>query len=402
MSPAGHDLPLWKHICCTIRALRCQLRQQALSVIVLTIIVMVLQIKGCFIGFETQALDNWLRWQPAREESRVVIVHIDNEDYDHLFNATSPLNPASIRRILDAIAMGKPEVIGVDLDTSSVRLKEEYQQLLPIPKWPPIVWARDAYLDEKTNQYFSAPILGGNTHTIPLHAGLAVVPQEADGIVRRYQYGVPVIKKEDITKTISYMHTFPWVLAQLYQGEYTVRDQPDERLIFNFLRDRFLIRRLTASQVLKLASSENWRRQEPWKGKIVLLGGSFRAARETYITPIGPMSGVELMARAVEAKLSGTGIRDVNFILMLVFDLVIAFTMTTVSVLFKTRPHWTFRANIVAVPILSFVGSWIAFSAWGYWTNYVPLVIGLWIHQLYHDNKVYRKLAQPPTPHHGD
>ena len=49
----------------------------------------------------------------------------------------------------------------------------------------------------------------------------------------------------------------------------------------------------------------------PLLGKIVLLGGAYRAARDTYPTPMRYMDGVDIIANSVDMNLPGNkGLAD--------------------------------------------------------------------------------------------
>src|SRR5690349_17901648 len=70
---------------------------------------------GIFRQLETYALDTQVRLQGSLQDSDVAVVRIDDADYDDLFHSKSPLDPATLLKILNAISAGKPRVIGLDI-----------------------------------------------------------------------------------------------------------------------------------------------------------------------------------------------------------------------------------------------------------------------------------------------
>src|SRR5689334_9982171 len=93
---------------------------------------------GIFRQLETYALDTQVRLQGAERDSDVAVVLIDDEDYANLFDGKSPLNHSSLEKIINAIAAGKPRVIGIDVDTSAPQFRD-----LKLPAGGPIiVWAQ--------------------------------------------------------------------------------------------------------------------------------------------------------------------------------------------------------------------------------------------------------------------
>src|SRR5688500_6635709 len=131
----------------------------ALVILGVTAATAALERLGAFDQFETAGLDSFNILQSTRNPRDVVMTGITAADYQGgLVNATSSLGCSWIRRILTAIAAGKPRVIGVDLDTSS----GDFTCLAGLPPvWPPIVWAQDAIWHGEEHAFELLPVLGG-------------------------------------------------------------------------------------------------------------------------------------------------------------------------------------------------------------------------------------------------
>jgi CHASE2 domain-containing sensor protein len=93
-----------------------------------------------FREFEAAARDAQARLLAPRTSDRIVLVEIDDRDYELLFQGRSPLAPDMVQRVLDAIRAGGPRAIGVDLDTSH----PTFRNVEFVAEGTPMVWARDA------------------------------------------------------------------------------------------------------------------------------------------------------------------------------------------------------------------------------------------------------------------
>ncbi|HEV8713783.1 MAG TPA: CHASE2 domain-containing protein [Candidatus Binatia bacterium] len=372
--------PLWRHFL-----------KAAPIIVFVSLLTFVLEHAGWLRCFETAALDTWLHLKAPLEARHVIIVGITEDDYRDLFRGRSPLDGEELQKILKGIAAGRPEVIGVDLDTSEVKLKIEETER------PPIVWAREALLTE--GKLEPLPVLGGKDSVPP--SGIALLPQDSDGIIRRYQ--------RVFHSGHSPVDSFPWAVVKAFchtpnreagHSESEVEEAcrtlaeegegVEEPLVLNFSGDRYSFRRLSAADVVKVAASEGWQSQGPLKGKIVLLGGRYRAARDEYITPVGPMAGVELMAQAIESELQGGGIRPANEFLMLLLEIGVGILL--VVLYHYCRLGTALLLSFTLFPVLALICSFLAFSSLGFWANFVPILTAVLIHQLYDHAKEYRRM----------
>ena len=339
---------------------------------------------GWLEGFETAGIDTFILLKIPQDPSHVVIVGISDDDYKEYFAETSPLNPGKLQEIIDAIALAGPKVIGVDLDTSS----EGMQEIRASAYWPPIVWAQDAVMRDQRLE--ALPAHGGKLHRRSDDMGISVLEQDADGIIRRYFRKFPVHGER--TKS------FPWAVVLAYckdelKGSCGVvaenASHPPKVLLLNFSGERYDFSPLSAKYVLTVSKEKAWRTNGPFRNKIVLLGGFYRAARDVHVTPVGQMAGVQLMAQAIESELSGGGIRLTNELVGISLDIMAGILLVLLHYHF---PRKAFVLNLAAVPIFSLFASYIAFSTMSRWFNFVPIALGVLIHELHERNKEYRQL----------
>lgn len=376
---------------------------------------------GWLSDIETAGLDTWFRSRvtgtvvpPSAYD--VVIVAITEEDYRKVFRQRSPLNPGPIAEVVQAIALGEPRVIGVDLDTSD----SSFETLQSSPEWPAVVWAQDALIHyggesagappdakdhpaEKDHETRMEPLaVLGQAEPVSC-SGLALLPHDRDGIVRSYQREFRVTGRE--FSSSGRMDSFPWALVKAYchaakdagsACRSLSEDESLEKLVLNFSGDRYTFPRFSLQSVLH---DREGRIRSQFKDKIVLLGGFYRAARDEHNTPLGPMAGVELAAQAVESELKGGGIRRINKLFMLLLEIVggLGFVMLH----HRLNLGLALLLSILLIPLLSMLFSLIAFHSLAYCLYFVPILTIVVIHQLYEHAKEYRNMLVPHRSAHS-
>lgn len=387
------------------------LRHQLPVLVVFSLLTLALEHMGWLNAFESFALDSLVLFRGQKPPSNVVIVTIDDEDYRTVFGGKSPLDADRLREVLAAIAAGKPRAIGVDVDNSDARFADR--------NWPLAVWARDGYpLSAEGGhdgyEIVRLPILGGEFseraegHEIVTDppSGLVLFPQDHDGVVRRYQRYFHSPKAEPPSPLAGEVDSLPWAIAKRYARATRASTQgpcPEceriealeaqagaDALVLNFAGEQYRFNRLNVRNLLTAASKDYWANQSPLRDTIVIVGGTYRAARDEYITPVGPRYGVELVAQAVASELQGGGIRPLNWILATAMDLI--------NGLILIYLNWRFPGsvagflNIAAIIVMSIVGSLVAFGAVAYWFNFSAVLVGLWIDILWHQARERRQL----------
>ncbi|HEV3215564.1 MAG TPA: CHASE2 domain-containing protein [Vicinamibacterales bacterium] len=375
------------------------------TILTVSVLTLVLEHFHFLDRFETTGLDAFNLLQAPRDPSDLVVVGIYDEDYTRLFNETSPLGCERLKEILDAIAAGKPRVIGVDLDTSPPM---RFDCLVTAAGWPPMVWAADAEWDQNKNVFFHTPVLGGRVLERPRDShGIALFPQDGDGVVRRYLRRFP-------TEAAGLIPSFAWAVIEAgckAQCEVCCRTasgtkgQSSEGLRLNFAGDRFNFTPLSVQDVLKAVEADKkaggqtaWGTDGLLTHKIVLLGGNYRAARDTQITPIGRLNGVQIHAQAIESELHGGGIGSLEIWQELALDVVIGYALFLVNYWLRSRLAAALAVSLLLIPLLCLGASYAVFSAFAFWLNFIPVVASVLIHVFYEQAREYQKLA---AAHHA-
>jgi CHASE2 domain-containing sensor protein len=343
---------------------------------------------GWLDRFETAGIDVFNILQTPRDPSHVVVIGITEDDYKNLFSETSPLDYKRLNEIIYALAIARPQVIGVDLDTAS----DEFRHLSIPEDSPPIVWGQD--LDRNSVPARPLPVLGGDQIRLlrSLDAtGVALMPEDTDGVIRRYHPQLTF--RGDTFKSFA-LAVVEACSRRLNRNcskiETSQNDAPQKGFLLNFSGDRFNFTPLSVSHVLAIANKPGWKEKSPLTGKIVLLGGFYQAGRDTHITPVGEMTGVQIMAQAVETELSGGGIRPLHELNAFGLDILVGILLVVLHRLFSLR--LALLLNLAAIPILSLVASYVVFSSFSRWLNFAPLVVGVLIHELYHQARDYERV----------
>ena len=366
--------------------------QIGLVVVSVTLITIVLEEAGWLQGFERAAMDAWLRanfnFSTVAPSKQIVIVNITDQDYADIFLRKSPLNKTGLEQIINALAPAKPLLIGVDIDTS----EEDFRDI-KYPEDIPIIWAEAPLIDESHHSEIQTlPALGGAKSSSTL-TGVALMRSDSDGVVRSY------------VRRAGQHDSFAWVLAMNYcvQIEQTMKNQQiepdakisercaviramphdaitDEELALDLLGGESRFQQISARELL---DAQRWNRVETLRkltGRAVLVGGTFYAGRDEYTTPLGRMSGLELVAHAVDSELHGP-FRRPSKTTMLVLNLVGGIVILLLFIQFGVRKGCLL--SLLTMFVIAPLWSWIAFGSIWRAAYFAVILIALLIHQLY-------------------
>lgn len=382
-------------------------------IFIVVLLTIMLESGGWMRSLESTTLDTFLLLREPLEAKHVVIVSITQDDYKAYFGAQSPLDPAQVKKIVDAIAMGNPAVIGVDLDTSSPTFRE-----LQPPPAPTVVWARDAervvpnnpgvegrsvsevgtrllsrflpFLFKPEEERFSiSNVLGRVGHEFP--SGVALVPLDSDSTIRRYRRQFLTTEPD-----LPVMNSFSWATVKEYGRSTGYRveetEESKEGWVLNSAVDEHSFKPISVKRLLEdLSNGEGWRGERgPVKNKIVLLGGMYPTSRDQHYTLGGPKYGVELLAYAIESDLQGKNIRPPNRYVVWLAELVLGFALVLVHLRFKERPKQV-RYTVVAIPLFALLASFLVFSSLALWALFLPILLAVLIQQLSEDVREYRE-----------
>ncbi len=360
-------------------------RQRYLRLAVKYVPLLVLALSMSFISSRTGLISEWqttslnlqMRLDVPSEESSVVIVDITHRDFDEIFQGqTRPLNPATLHRVVSAIAKGDPCVIGVDVDTSF----PEFRNFSVTEDMENVIWSRE-------------------TAEMPADVMQAVVPLDVLGGQAEYndKSGIPFLIDDSKRIPRYYTHLIKTADGEAPAFGWAVLKEAMERncdgIIFPEIvetSERFIIgysrgakgegrMRIPSSNVLKFAEDPEWQNNNLIKNKIVLLGGTYLGEDQSD-TPIGAMSGVEIIANVIESDLRG-GVKPPGFISMSLLQVFDGILLVALFQIFSWRK--AFLMSLPFIMILAFACSFFTYYSFSYWLFFAPIMVGVVFTELF-------------------
>lgn len=320
-----------------------------------------------FRHMENSNLDIWLHAKAPIPSDRVFIVTITDDDYKVLFGSTSPLKPAKVMEIIDAILDSGASLIGVDLDTSGWSAKAA-----AAVQSKPIVWARE-YLEGDAQDAGLQKVLGGDGEHVCF--GLPAYVPDEDGVIRHYE---PVVELPG-RREFSFASR---MVAGCDAKPPAAEGSKGEDKLINFLGDPKAFGHLSAGNLLTLSQTDGWKHSaNPLQGRMVLLGGAFRAARDKFDTPAGRMDGVDIVAHNIVSELPGGEVKSPGSVFFFSVDIGLGLLLVAGGWLLPRK--WALLAMLVVVTVTAFLASWLAFRSFGYFASFVPVLGGVLIHELF-------------------
>jgi CHASE2 domain-containing sensor protein len=355
--------------------------------LVLTGIFQFLEFHGWLASAESNIFDYLLA--PAKSDKRgsILTVEIDDDAYKDCFKSTSPLNPKKVLRVVDLVNEANPLVIGVDIITEALEYQSE--ALKPRNKVVWIAGGEDAYTPPVSfwdwmmgrpnpTVVRPGPVLGHDNLTTALW-GLPVFPADEDSTIRRVYQKVVLSPLGDSHRTLD---SWALTIARQYCAA-TNRckedvDKTSEETVYLVYgaptpgRFRFHdLFQCSGESVEKGLFFEAFK--EKAKGKIVLIGGTFKSARDTYDTPAGRLPGLLVNAYAIQSEIDGTFLKEENRTAAIILDLSIGWGIGLISWLAHkhhlTWPFWVISAGLVMAAVMCF---W-----WFLGKEYLPGFVGI-------------------------
>jgi CHASE2 domain-containing sensor protein len=337
----------------------------------------------------------------------IVIVQIAEDDYKNVFQRRSPLDPRKVAEIIADVARSHPSAIGVDLDTGEwtsqqrVAVRSRIAQTDAAAASTPIVWAASGVIDD-AGKMDMQPLEGLARYDC---AGVPAAQPDSQYFVREFYPSLDVT----IEGTPTRVPSIAVLLGSVESGQvrachvaekWSEATQPE---FMNFSGGAAGFQHFSAGLILNTPMNESWKTSNPLKGKTVLIGGIYPEARDRYPTPAGPMNGVDVLG---ETLLSArNGIAKTGAWLFVLADILIGFGLLTVT--FFCESVSVSFLSFVVIPVIAMLASWIAFSRFGYFISFVPVMMGVFLHHLREhvrehrrmdkENREYKQSVRPHT-----
>lgn len=369
------------------KALGRELPWALLAIAIISGLVLTAEHLGWLNGIEMASLDALVRFQrPLPDSSNLFIVEITDADYERYFHGVSPLDPDELGKVLRAVLDTGANVVAVDIDTAASSMSALNS------KWrlgadPRLVWASVPAASPASESGEEATVgAPGNVMGSPLvpgmRYGLPLFPAAADCKVRQYQ--------RTFQSADGPVNSLAWEIVKAMPSP---APHGGNEVILNFHGTNDQFPAIQAGEFLRDPNSGPKPNFGVLRGKTVLVGGSYAAARDEYLTAVGRMPGVELMAYAVESDLTGGGVREFFTAGALAIDFGLGILIVLCFYFIKSV-RTAFWVSLVGTSLLALAASGLAFRAAFYWIDFVPLLIAMLLHQLLDHAVRYRELQK--------
>lgn len=363
---------------------------------------------GALAGWETRALDLFLFFRDRVPTPEIALVVIDDASFEAL-GARQPLPRHYLAELADFLLQSGARSVAFDVVLKSPTTPAEDALLIATTKR----WRNTAGRERIVFADFAEPTSEGRH---PVYAmggpfspdvraifGFANAPIGDDGVIRR---SVPVLPAADGGHLPS-LALAALAAAEGYKADDLARELRATGRLTLPARDR--TGHVTGSEPIAVSTlaGMQWRidfvgppgsfaafpsglfletaralarsgttmpADNPFHGKIVFVGATFKDSRDYYPTPVGTMAGVEIQANIAHTLLSRRALLPPNWLLNIA---VLVVTCVTVSLLsLYLRPLWVTVAAFGLIGIFAVV-SYEAYTEGGYWLDFVGPLMGM-------------------------
>ena len=342
-------------------------------------------------SLENTVIDVFFLVSGGTQSKDVVIVEINDDDYGSLFDRVSPLKQPVVRDLIEAIAFSGAHVVGIDLDTSAWKTSYDAgkafeacaAQVPPLDCDPQLrfVWALNGDVNKPPGPTIAKELAGTGTRDCQAVPALLV---DRDGIVRRYLDAVS-------TNTGDVKRSMGTAVAHGCKELSTETSDHEDRKPrwINFSQGTAGFLHLDATTVLQASKVPGWRANNPLRtARFVLLGGTYPEARDTYVTPLGNLNGVDVLAFTVRGELG-----HLEEYAYPPLELMLGVFLLWIT--WRTRHHriLSWLAPWLAIPFLAVI-SYAVLVGFGYFASFVSVAVGVVFEHLFEFYYKHNKLQE--------
>ena len=345
---------------------------------------------GYLEGTQARALDLVMRLSGDRLVSDVVIVAIDEAAFTAL-GQRQPLSRAYLAKLVRGLGRAGAGVVGLDVSFAAATAPEEDAALAAAIRG----FAGADGVSQVVLTTGAVPERGPLADPALLRAavrGSPDVPQDADGLIRRVgllvpsggrlepAFGLAVVARlggmtpaaleralGEAGGTLALPRARPGRLDPVGPP---LRLRPDELTRINFVGRPKSFLTIPSHAVAALdAPGADLPPDNPFRGRIVLVGATFQESRDVFLTPYGALPGVEIHANVAYMLLTRSFVRPSGWAVS--FGLEVLAVLATGVALVAARP---LRATLLAVGGTLLVGmpaSFVVFQRGGYWVDFL-------------------------------
>ncbi len=393
-------------------------------------------------------MTNLLHFITQKKANDVVLLFITDEEYKEGFHGISPLSRGRLAELVNLLVKLKARVIALDSDlsdpSSEDRMLVDAFGRASAAGIPIVVVGNVKAIEDKPHAENNPlsdlrPYADESLHTIGdgfiLFEGISPGAQwvgkviyggtffrlDSDGVFRMAE-GFYMVKNKDLKYKLPYLPvaSFPVVVAAAYQGmsqetlmetllnihdNRIILSSPREshrddiyihmarngRVIPNFIGNyEHFDREVSLKRLLEEYRSNKVEGKTIFEDRVVIVGGTFDK-NDFYMTPLGRMAGVEILANVTQSIISGSLITPTSFWKAFIMQVVLGIAVASIFILFS-RLWATLICLFALVPGVAIASLW-SFSSSHYWFDFVPTIAGVMIYgQIMKAEEVFKKV----------
>jgi len=412
----------------------------------ISVVVTILAWIGYFKPYQNP-LTNLLHFITQKKAPDIALLFITEEEYKKGFRGVSPLSRGRLAAVVNLMIKLKAKVIALDIDLSDPspedrKLSDAFGRA-SAAGIPIVVVGNFKPIEDKTrgNDAFSfdfRPYIDETLHTTKegfilfkdVSPGAAWMGKviyggtffrlDKDWFFRMAE-GFYMIKNNDLKHKLPYLPvpSFPVAVVAGYQGmsqetlmESLLNIQDNKiilssprrshgdihihlvkgsRVLPNFIGNyEYFNRELNLQRLLEEYRSNKVEGETIFKDKIVIIGGTFDRM-DFHMTPVGRMSGMEILANITQSIISGSLITPTSFWKAFVIQVILGIAVAFIFILFS-RLWATLICLLALVPSVVIASLW-SFSSSHYWFDFFPTIAGVMIYgRIIKTEQVLKKL----------
>jgi class 3 adenylate cyclase len=339
---------------------------------------------------QVRGLELLLRLRGASYPSDVVIVAIDDAAFAAL-GRRQPISRAYLARVIRGLQRSGAAVVGVDVTLASATDVEEDRALAEaISAFADATGSRVVLAEPATPP--SGPLADPALHYRVLR-GSPTFPKDDDDAVRRIALVIPGratvqpsfalavgVRLAGLDAsglaTLVALRPVAVIPVPVIHPRRTIRVGPRELWPVNFVGPggkSFLTIPADTMAAFADPGVEIETTDNPLRGRVALIGGTFAESQDFVRTPYGRMAGVEVHANAVHMLITGKLVEPAGWGVALGVQVGVALTAALVFVVL--RPIVATIVCVVGALALGVPASLLAFDRGGYWVDFVLPVL---------------------------
>jgi adenylate cyclase len=357
---------------------------------------------GVLAGWETRAVDAFLLLRDPVRTPAIVVVALDEDSFRAL-GERQPISRRYLAELSDALLRSGARVVGLDITLKVPSAPDEDAALLAVAeRWNrPDAWrlvfaavavpAGPAYRLEPVFTRDLRGLIGFSNGLIGsdgiIRRMAPTLPREGGGVLPAFSLAVLAAiagySEESLAGALTEADAITLPLQDRGGGldrrdalPVSVLKEPSWRI--DFTGPPGTLTTFPSGPIVELARrGVEPEADNPFRGRIVLVGATFAESRDAHPTPVGAMSGVEIHANMVHTLLSRRALLPPPWPLNL--GVLIGACLLVALLSLWLRAGWVAlisAAFVAGVLVLSYE----AYTRGGYWLDFLAPVLGMFLY----------------------